>query len=274
MHRHNFILSALLISFFFSLSADAFAGWESGAKAGFDSNIDRAVEGGMSDSFVTGFLSFTKEPVQDSNPGWTLDLSLEGAGYKESSCLNYGMATLSPAIIFYPHPRWNVSLSPFFHATAVKDAEQSAVAFGGEININQAWNQAYYTGEYIFYTDSRADIEIYSYKEKTAGIFAGVNWTDAFWSEIGYEFSRGDSFRAVGEVLTTRIGKGKSRRYSQAYHEYIISEPVGRHTISVNMGCQFTSHIFSFINYAYSSYKGDAGTSESHTGDVGIGYQF
>lgn len=308
MHRNylNFILSALFTSIFILASIDAFAGWETGAKAGYDSNIDRAVEGGMSDSYMTGFLSFMREPGEGTDTDWSLKVGLEGARYADSTYLNYGTASLAPAIIFYPGPSWRVDISPFINATRVSDEEQSAVAAGGELSMKQLLGRGFYVGEYFVYTDSRADVDIYSYKEKAAGLYAGRNWTDAFWSEIGYEFSRGDSFRAVEEVTTTEVitsqivasqagsggnggnggqdgagqgadrqgGMGSSSRYSQAYNEYIINEPVDRQTIGVNMGYQFTSHVFSFVNYAYTTYKGDAGTSKSHTGAIGIGFNF
>lgn len=296
-HHFNFILSTLFTSIFLLLSLDAFAGWETGAKAGFDSNVDRAVEGGTSDSCMTGFLSFTRAPEKSSGTDWSLNLALEGTGYADSSELNYGMASMTPAIIFYPHTKWSINLSSFLQAKEVSDEEQSAVAFGGGINMRQLWGQRYYTGEYFLYTDSSADVDVYSYKEKAAGIYAGMNWTKAFWCEIGYEFSRGDSFRAVEEISATQVvmsqiimsqggtgggmgggtgqgAMGSPPRYSDAYNAYLINEPVDRQTIGVNMGYQFTSHIFSFINYAYTSYKGDAGESESHSGTIGIGYNF
>jgi len=290
---------------FFLLSPHAFAGWETGVKAGYDSNIDRAVEGGMSDTFMTGFLSFTREPVKDTGTDWSLNLGIEGARYADSNFLNYGMASITPSIIFYPHARWRIDISSFAQAIVVKDEEQSSVAFGGEISMKQLWGYRFYTGEYFIYTDSRADVEIFSYRDKAVGLYAGVNWTDAFWSEIGYELSRGDSFRAVEEIITTEIvasqiyisqagtggqggngqggsgqggtvqyGTGNSPRYSEAYNEYIINEQVDRQIIGINMGYQFTRHIFSFINYAYVSYSGYSGDSESHTGVIGIGYSF
>jgi len=281
------------------LSNSAFAGSEIGVKAGYDTNIDRAVGGGLSDSWITGFLSFTREPGEETTTDWSFNLHLEGTRYTESTCLNYGTASITPAIIFYPNPRWRVDISPFIQATGVRDKEQSTLAAGGEIGIKQLLGQKFYTGEYLIYTDSRADVEIYSYREKTAGVYAGINWTDALWSEIGYDFSRGDSFRAIGEYATTqadkeddsanqsgqgqngsgKAGKGQygnsaSIRYSQAYNEYIINEPVDRQTIGVNIGCQLTGHIYTFINYAYIICKGDAGTSKSHTGTIGLGYNF
>jgi len=306
MNRTQFgvILSAIFIFILLS-SSPAFSGWETGAKAGYDSNIDRAVKGGISDTFMTGFLSFTREPEEDTGTDWSLNLGIEGARYTDSTYLNYGMASITPSIIFYLHESWRVDISPFAQTMAVKDEEQSSVAFGGEISIKQLWGTRYYTGEYFTYTDSRADVEIFSYKDKAAGVYVGVNWTDAFWSEIGYEFSKGDSFRAVEEIITTEIvagqiftsqagnggqggngqggagqggtgqyGTGNSPRYSEAYNEYIISEPVDRQIIGINMGYQFTRHVFSFINYAHVKYKGDAGDSVSHTGVIGIGYSF
>lgn len=307
MHRcqSNFILLTVFTSLFILLSHNAFAGFEMGAKEGYDSNIDRAVEGGISDSFTTGFLSFSTESGKGTGTDWSLKLGVEGTMYADSTFLNCGIAGITPSIIFYPGERWMLDISPFAQAITVKDEEQSSVAFGGQISMKQLWGSRYYTGEYLIYTDSRADVEIYSYRDKTAGVYAGVNWTDAFWSEIGYEFSRGDSFRAVEEIITTEIetsqivasqagnggkggngqggtgqggagqyGTGSSPRYSTAYNEYIINEPVDRQTIGINTGYQFTRHIFSFINYAYTTYKGDAGTSKSHTGTIGIGYSF
>ncbi|MBN1628079.1 MAG: hypothetical protein JW944_16290 [Deltaproteobacteria bacterium] len=306
MNRTNYgIILSIIFIFILLSSPPAFSGWETGAKAGYDSNIDRAVKGGISDTFMTGFLSFTREPKEDTGTDWSLNLGLEGARYAESTFLNYGMASITPSIIFYPHAKWRVDILSFAQAIAVKDEEQSSVAFGGEISMKQLWGPRYYTGEYFIYTDSKADVEIFSYKDKAVGVYAGVNWTDAFWSEIGYEFSRCDSFRAVEEIINTEIvasqifisqagnggqgnngnggtgqegkgqyGTGNSPRYSEAYNEYIISEPVNRQIAGINTGYQFTRHVFSFINYAYVSYKGDAGDSVSHTGVIGVGYTF
>lgn len=313
MHRNhlNFIFLTLFSSISILISTSAFAGVEIGAKVGYDSNIDRAVDGGISDSSMTGFLSFTRDPGDGTKTDWSLKLGFEGSRYADSTYLNYGTASLAPAVIFYPSPKWRVDISPFINATRVSDEEQSAFAFGGELGMKQLLSQRFYIGEYFVYTDSRADVDIYSYKDKAAGAYAGINWTDRFWSEIGYEFSRGDSFRAVEEIITTEIvnsqivasqqggtggqggngqgdagqdgigsggtgqyGSGTSPRYSTAYNEYIINEPVDRQTIGINMGYQFSRHIFSFINYAYTTYEGDAGTSKSHTGTIGVGYSF
>jgi len=302
MYRYQikFLLLAVLTSLFILLSYEAFAGAEIGAKAGYDSNIDRAVGGGMSDTFMAGFLSFSKEIGDGSGTDFSINLGLEGARYADSTYLNYGMVSIKPAIIFYPNTKWRIDISPFIQATGVSDEEQSALAVGGEIGMKQLWGRRYYSGEYFVYTDSRADVDIYSYKEKAVGVYAGVNWTDAFWSEMRFEFSRGDSFRAVGEIITTEVvtsqivtsqagkggqggngqggtgqyGSGNSPRYSEAYNEYIINEPVDRQTIGVDMGYQFNRHLSLFVNYAYITYNGDAGDSESHAGTVGIGYSF
>ena len=293
MHRHysNFTILILFISISFLFSHNAFAGWEVGLKGGSDSNINRAVEDSLNDTYMTGFLSFTREPSDGTDTDWSLNLFLEGTNYADSSDLNCVVAGIMPSIIFYPSTKWSVSISPFIEAIEVKDEEQSSFAFGGEVSIKQLWGQKYYTGEYFVYTDSRADIDIYSYKEKAVGLYAGINWTDAFWSEIGYGFSRGDSFRAVEEVYTIPVvtsqignqggtggqggaGQNNSPRYSEVYNSYIINEPVDCQTIGVNMGYQFTSHIFSFINYSYTTYKGNAGNSKTHTGTIGVGYSF
>jgi hypothetical protein len=74
-HNFNFIFSTLFTYIFFSISPNAFARVETGAKAGFDSNIDRAVEGGISDSYMTGFLCFTRESGEGTETDWSLSLS-------------------------------------------------------------------------------------------------------------------------------------------------------------------------------------------------------
>lgn len=60
-----------------------------------------------------------------------------------------------------------------------------------------------YTGQYYLYRDSRADVETYSFTEHVFGVFLGVNWTEAFFTEAYYEFSRGDSFRTDSTISTT-----------------------------------------------------------------------
>jgi len=299
MQRHklnNFIFTILLISILFLIS-DAFAGWETGVKAGYDSNVDRAIDSSISDTYAGGFLSFTRDSGEEPGVGWSLNVSLEGAGYKQSTYLNYGTASIKPSVVFHPHARWMVCLSPFARSTIVKDEEQSAVGIGGEFAMKQLLSSKYYLGEYLVYTDSSARVDIYSYKEKTAGIYAGANWTGAFWSEAGYEYSRGDSFLAVGDVVTTvtgsildntnqagqngagqagrgQYGNGGSIRYSQTYNEYILNEPVNRGTLGINMGYRFSRRVFSFLNYAYTTIEGDTGTSRSHSGTIGLGFNF
>ena len=56
-----------------------------------------------------------------------------------------------------------------------------------------------YIGQYYIYKDSSADADVYSFSEHAVGAYAGVNWTSSFYSEIGYEYSHGDSFRGIDE---------------------------------------------------------------------------
>lgn len=250
--------------------------WETGAKAGFDSNIDRAITGGKSDSFLTGFFSFVRFPEGNKKLDWTFDAGIEGTAYAQSGDLNYAAVLLAPGVVFHPHAKWSLAIAPFIQVKGVRDSEQSAVAFGGKIIMRQRWNDRYYTGQYFLYTDSNADAGIYSFEEKAAAAFAGINWTKAFWTELGYEFSRGDSFRTVENVasIPVGIGQGHRYRYSEAYSQYVFREPVDRHTIGINLGCDFTENIFSVLSYAYAAYRGDSGTSESHTASIGLGCRF
>jgi len=276
MDRQSFTAAiVVLVVSVFSLSCPSvFAGWEAGVKTGFDTNVNRALTDEKSDAFLAGYIAFLREPPRETNLDWTMNVILEASAYAEYNDLSYGMATLAPGIVFNPIPKWSVHITPFVQAKGVSDDDQSALAFGGKINVKQRWNQKYYTGEYAMYTDSRAEEDVYSYQEKAVGLFAGINWTNAFFTEIGYEYSQGDSFRSVGETSTSAIGKGRSRRYTKTFNQYLIKEQVDRHTVGINMGYEFSRSFFSFFNYNYASLRGDTGNSDAHAVSIGMGYRF
>src|SRR4030067_3821873 len=110
--------------------------------------------------------------------------------------------TLSPGLTFFPYLTWSVNVSPFVQGKAVADSDQSAQAFGAKVSLKQPIGKNVYLGEYYVYTESRANEDVYSYTENALGIYLGVNWTRAFFSEVGYEFSRGDSFRSIPTTNT------------------------------------------------------------------------
>lgn len=252
----------------------ALAGWETGVKAGFDSNVNRAINNEKSDSYLSAYASFIREPGGESRIEWTVLASLEGTAYAGLNDLNYGMVTFSPGVTFFPHPDWSINLSPFIQAKAVKDTDQSAVALGGKLSLKQQIRHNLYTGQYYIYRDSRANVDTYSFTENTFGLFLGVNWTRAFFTEFGYEFSRGDSYRSISTTTTTISGRGKNRRFSTTFGSDVIREDVEHHAFGINAGIDWSKSFFSHLSYIYTTIKGDLGTSISHAGFIGIGYRF
>ncbi len=270
--RLSCILLAMIL--FLSGGMNAFAAWETGAAAGFDSNIDRSVNSGESDTYLTAYASLIWEPSGESRLGWSGAATLQGTSFANNSDLNYAVISISPGATYFLHAFWRVNISPFLEATAVNDSDQSALAFGGQVSMTQQIGKDFYTGQYYIYKDSRADVETYSYTEHVIGVFLGVNFTDAFFSEIGYEFSRGDTFRTVSTTSTTVSGRGKHLRYSEAFGTNVIREEVDQNTIGVSAGIDWNKSLFSYTAYTYTTINGDLGSSTSHAGSLSIGYRF
>ena len=266
------VLLAMIL--FLSGAMNTFASWETGAAAGFDSNIDRSVNGGESDKYLTAYASLIWEPSGESRIGWSGAATLEGTSFTSNSDLNYAITSISPGVTYFLHALWRLNISPFFEAKVVNDSDQSALAFGGRVSMTQQIGKDFYTGQYYIYRDSRADVKTYSFTEQVIGVFLGVNLTDSFFSEIGYEFSRGDSFRTVSTTSTTASGRGKHLRYSEAFETYVIREEVDQNTIGVNAGIDWNKSLFSHMGYTYTAIRGDLGSSTSHAGSLGIGYRF
>jgi hypothetical protein len=269
-------LSCIVLAMIFFLSGgmNAFAGWETGAAAGFDSNIDRSVNSGESDTYLTAYASLIWEPSGESRLSWSGAATLQGTSFARNSDLNYAVMSISPGATYFPHAFWRVNISPFLEAKAVNDSDQSALTFGGQVSMRQKIGRDFYTGQYYIYKDSQADVETYSYTEHVIGVFLGVNWTKAFFSEVGYEFSRGDSFRTVSTSSTIASGRGKHRIYSEAFGTEVIREKVDQNAIGVSAGIDWTESLFSYIAYTYTTINGDLGSSTSHAGSLGIGYGF
>jgi hypothetical protein len=106
------------------------------------------------------------------------------------------------------------------------------------------------------------------------GVFLGFNWTEAFFSEVGYEFSRGDSFRTVSTRSTMASRRGKHIIYSEAFGTDVIREEVDQNAFGVSAGIDWSKSLFSYIAYTYTTINGDLGSSTSHAGSIGIGYRF
>ena len=268
--------ACVLVAMMFLLSGatNVFAAWETGAVAGFESNIDRSVEDGESDTYVAAYAALIWEPSGESRIGWSGAATLEGTSFASNSDLNYALVSISPGMAYFPHALWRVNISPFFEARTVNDSDQSALAFGGQASMRQQISTDFYAGQYYIYRDNRADVKTYSFTEHVIGVFLGVNWTEAFFTEIGYEVSRGDSFRTVGTTSITSAGRGRHLRHSEAFGTDVIREEVDQKAITASAGIDWNKSLFFDIAYTYTSIKGDLGSSTSHAGSLAIGYRF
>jgi len=283
--RDNFqnnITILFLTYFLLFCSAVANASWEIGTKAGFDTNVDRAVEDGRDDVYVSAYTSFSREPSGESRLDWVFVATLEGTAYRTLSDLSCAEITVAPGILYNLHRSWTVTVSPFLQAKEVRDSDQSSIAFGGKVGMRQQFLKDMYVGQYYTYKDSSAGADVYSFSEHAVGIYAGVNWTSSFFSEIGYEYSHGDSFRGIdgdgpepAEIAVSIHGRGRHRNmYSGAFGEFVAREPVDRNAIGFNAGLDFGKSLFSSMNYTFTRISGDLGSSESHSGFISLGYRF
>ena len=255
----------------------AAAEWETGSKLGFDSNVDRAIDGRRSDSYLSAYLSFSREPPAESRTEWILSATMEGAAFARFRDLDYLLITAAPGINLIPHRSWTIQVSPFVQLKGVKDSDQSSLTLGGRLSMKEQLTKDMYAGQYYIYRDSEAQEDVYSFSENALGAFLGMNWTRAFFTEISYEYGYGDSFQTIGSTaaaILTGPGRGKQRRFSTAFDSEVIKEKVDRHSIGISAGIDWTKSLFSLASYTYTTMRGDAGTSVSHGGFIGLGYRF
>ena len=271
-------LLCLVVAMAIGFTHEVRAEWEIGARAGFDSNINRSVNNEDSDFLATAYAAYSRQPSGETRVDWTLRAIVEGTAYADYSDLNYAAATIAPGINIAINPQWSLNIAPFAQAKGVSDSDQSAIAYGVRAGLKQTWNKTLYTGQYYTYTDNNANEDVYSYSENAVGFLVGVNWTPAFFTEVGYEYSHGDSFRTVSTstVATTQTGRwmGQHLTFSQSYNADVYSETVDRNAVSVNVGYDFTKSLFTLIGYTYTREKGDFDTLNYHTGFIGLGYRF
>jgi len=256
----------------------AFAGWELGSKAGFDTNVSRSLSGGKSDAYLSGYVSFSREPDGETRLDWSFSAAGEGAAYARFDDLDYAAATLSPGLVYFFRPGWTFTAAPFLQAKGVRDSNQTAIAFGGKLLARQQLPSEFYLGEYYAYTDSRANTDTFSFTEHALGAFLGRNWTRTFRTELGYEFARGDSFRSVGTSPLAPGGMGMfggmQPMFSTAFGTEVVRERVDRNAIGVSVEIDWTKSIFSAAGYTFTDRRGDLGSSTSHAGFLGVGYRF
>ncbi len=254
--------------------AVAHAGWEAGTVAGFDTNVDRSIDGGRSDGFLSAYVAYARPPSGENRWDFAFASTLEGTAHADISDLDYVAFTASPGFVVVPRAFLTLAISPFLRGKAVRDADQSAWAFGGKVSLEERIRRNLYLGQYYAYTDSRAEVDTFSFSEHSLGAFLGVVATSALHAELGYEFSRGDSFRTVGTSVSPTPGAGMHRRYSSAFGADVVREVVDRHAVFLSAGIDWTPSLYTRAAYTFSVMKGDLGSSSSHSGFAGIGYRF
>lgn len=258
-------------------ASDAVAGWEAGAKAGFDTNLSRSINDGEGSGFLSAYGSYWKGHAGETRLDWTLAASVQGASYFSLPDLDFAEATLAPGATYILRPGWTAAVTPFFSGKAVRDSQQSAWTFGGRLDLSQKFQNGAYLGEYYVYTDSRANEDVYSYRENAAGAYVGMRWTPRVFTEAGYEFSRGDSFFSVRTTAVPPTGGGPGRGmrgYSPAFDAEVFKETVNAHAFSATAGVDWTRSWFSTVAYTYKTWDGEGETVNSSSGFAGIGYRF
>ena len=258
------------------------AGWETGAKAGFESNVNRSVVDGESDTYLLGYGAYLLRGDGEHRLDWTFSAVFEGVAYAKADGMDYGSVSLSPGAIYVVRPGWTVNISPFLQAKTVQDTDQSSWAFGARADLRQEFPEKLYLGEFLSYTDSRANADTYSYSEVATGALFGVNWTSATFTEIGYRYSHGDSFLSVGTDASSSGGGGggpgfqggTARRFSSTFGNDVVKDLVDTHSVEISAGIDWTRSVFSVASFAWQATRGDVGTARSMSGYAGVGYRF
>jgi hypothetical protein len=256
-------------------SLPVFAAWEIGGKAGYNSNVNRTVDGEEGDTSLGAHIQYAREVSGETRFDWTFGASLEGNSFLKNSDLSNGVIHLAPGVVYFPYLSWSIELSPFVQGKVMSDNDQSALAFGGKVNLKQPFTKYFYMGEYYAYTASRAKEDVYSFSEHTLGISLGVNWTTSFFTELGYEYAHGDSFQTLKSSSTVPSGwGGRQHAYSSSFKTEVYKDIVDRHSVGVTIGAELSSSVSAVLSYTYTTSKGDLGSSDNHGGGLGIGYRF
>jgi len=252
--------------------------WDFGARLGYESNVNRSLDDAEADTILTAYAAYDRSPSGESRVDWTLRAALSGSAYASDGDLNQVTGTIAPGVSVFLSPVWSLNVSPFLRGKAVSDSEQSAIAYGVRATLSQRWDPRFYTGQYYSYTNSNADEEVYSYYENAFGVLAGVNWTPAFFTEIGYEYAHGDSFVTAKSPVTAASlpgrGRGHIYGFSPAFNALVVKDTVDRHSYGINAGYDFTRALFAILGYTYARESGDLGSLDNHSVFMGLGYRF
>ena len=252
--------------------------WDFGARLGYESNVNRSLDDAEADTILTAYAAYDRSPSGESRVDWTLRAALSGSAYASDGDLNQVTGTIAPGVSVFLSPVWSLNVSPFLRGKAVSDSEQSAIAYGVRATLSQRWDPRFYTGQYYSYTNSNADEEVYSYYENAFGVLAGVNWTPAFFTEIGYEYAHGDSFVTAKSPVTAASlpgrGRGHIYGFSPAFNALVVKDTVDRHSYGINAGYDFNRALFAILGYTYARESGDLGSLDNHSVFMGLGYRF
>jgi len=273
------IIAGLVLAVLLAATPQAMGNeWDFGARLGYESNVNRSLDDAQADTIFTAYAAYDRPRSGESRVDWTLRAALSGSVYASDSDLNQVTGTIAPGISAILSPVWSLNVSPFLRGKVVSDSEQSAIAYGVRATLSQRWNSQIYTGQYYSYTNSNANEDVYSYYENAFGVLAGVNWTPAFFTEIGYEYAHGDSFVTTKSPITAASlpgrGRGYSYGYSPAFNALVIKETVDRHSYGINAGYDFTKALFAISGYTYTRENGDLGSLDNHSVFMGLGYRF
>lgn len=242
--------------------------------AGYDSNVNRAVDDGTDDFYLTVHAAVGRRATGERQIDWTASASVEGSAYLDIDDLSNVAATLEPGVVFFLRHWLSAGVYPFAHGKAVVDGDQSALAFGGRIEVSERLSKRVSLREYYAYTDSRARVDTYSYTEHAAGIAAVVAWTRRLSTDLGYEYARGDSFRTLAGGSPIPSGPGRRRSFSSAFGTEVIQERVDRHTVAGSCEVGLGRGYHARVAYSYAREEGDLGTTTIHSALAGIGRRF
>lgn len=248
------------------------AAWEAGGKAGYESNVDRRIGGGRGDGWLGGYAAFLREPSGESRLDWSLSAVAEGAAFARFDELDFVSVTVKPGAVVFPYRALTLVLSPFAQAKAVRDGDQTALAFGGSVVLREPVSRSVYLGQYYVYTDSRARVDTYSFQDHAVGGFVGISGKAGAFCELGYEYGRGDSFRTL--ETGTAAGFGMRRRFSSAFGIDVVRETVDRNAVSLAAGIDLTAKAFLRAEYTFTATDGALGSATSHAAFVGAGRRF
>lgn len=270
----SLLLFAVVASLPALLVAQGEASWEASGHVGFDSNVNLSVDDPQGDGYFGGAVVFQRDPSHESRLDWSLEASLRGSVFAETEDLAYATVELAPGLAYIPHYRWALNVSPFAEAKAVRDRDQSALSYGIAASLEERISDRWYAGQSYVYRVSRAEVETYSFSEHLFGLFVGASWTERLSSEVGYIYSRGDSFRTVSTASGESLRRERHRRYSDTFGGEVVREKVDRHAATVRFGIGWTGSLFSQVSYEFAVLNGDLGSAECHNGLFATGLRF